>query len=50
MIGENQESATAGGNKKGNGSYSNKMPILEEYGTDLTKLAEEVNFLNFLMV
>lgn len=39
MIGENREAATVGGD----GSSSNKMPTLEEYGTDLTKLAEEVN-------
>ncbi|KAH6758898.1 CLPC-like protein 1 [Perilla frutescens var. frutescens] len=37
MIGENQEPATVGGD----GSSANKMPTLEEYGTNLTKLAEE---------
>lgn len=38
MVGENNEvTANVGG-----GSGSNKMPTLEEYGTNLTKLAEEV--------
>lgn len=39
MVGESGEavSATVGG-----GSSGNKMPTLEEYGTNLTKLAEEV--------
>ncbi|CAH8382314.1 unnamed protein product [Eruca vesicaria subsp. sativa] len=37
MVGENNEvTANVGG-----GSGSNKMPTLEEYGTNLTKLAEE---------
>ncbi|XP_010555578.1 PREDICTED: chaperone protein ClpC1, chloroplastic [Tarenaya hassleriana] len=37
MVGENNEvTANVGG-----GSNSNKMPTLEEYGTNLTKLAEE---------
>ena len=37
MVGENNEvTANVGG-----GSSSNKMPTLEEYGTNLTKLAEE---------
>ena len=33
----------------GGGSSSNKMPTLEEYGTNLTKLAEEVSFLAWLL-
>lgn len=38
MVGENNEvTANVGG-----GASSNKMPTLEEYGTNLTKLAEEV--------
>lgn len=38
MVGENVEAgATVGG-----GSSGNKLPTLEEYGTNLTKLAEEV--------
>jgi ATP-dependent Clp protease ATP-binding subunit ClpC len=39
MLGESTESVGAG---VGGGSSSNKMPTLEEYGTNLTKLAEEV--------
>lgn len=41
MVGESGEavSATVGG-----GSSGNKMPTLEEYGTNLTKLAEEVGW------
>ena len=39
MVGESTESVGAG---VGGGSSSNKMPTLEEYGTNLTKLAEEV--------
>jgi hypothetical protein len=42
MVGESTESVGAG---VGGGSSSNKMPTLEEYGTNLTKLAEEVWFL-----
>ncbi|KAG5537289.1 hypothetical protein RHGRI_024661 [Rhododendron griersonianum] len=38
MIGESTEAVGAG---VGGGSSSNKMPTLEEYGTNLTKLAEE---------
>ncbi|CAM6051898.1 unnamed protein product [Sphagnum compactum] len=38
MVGESTESVGAG---VGGGSNSNKMPTLEEYGTNLTKLAEE---------
>uniref|UniRef100_A0A7I4E7J3 Clp R domain-containing protein n=1 Tax=Physcomitrium patens TaxID=3218 RepID=A0A7I4E7J3_PHYPA len=38
MVGENNEAVGVGG---GSGSGSNKMPTLEEYGTNLTKLAEE---------
>lgn len=39
MVGESADSVTA---TVGPGSSSNKMPTLEEYGTNLTKLAEEV--------
>lgn len=39
MVGESAESVTA---TVGSGSSNNKMPTLEEYGTNLTKLAEEV--------
>jgi len=38
MVGESTEAVGAG---VGGGSSSNKMPTLEEYGTNLTKLAEE---------
>ncbi len=40
MVGESQEpvGSTVGGGSTG----SNKMPTLEEYGTNLTTLAEEV--------
>ena len=39
MVGENNEvTASVGGGSSGN----SKMPTLEEYGTNLTKLAEEV--------
>ncbi|GMH26129.1 hypothetical protein Nepgr_027972 [Nepenthes gracilis] len=38
MVGENTEAVSAG---VGGGSTGNKMPTLEEYGTNLTKLAEE---------
>jgi hypothetical protein len=41
MIGETTEAVGAG---VGGGSSGNKMPTLEEYGTNLTKLAEEVIF------
>lgn len=40
MVGESTEAVGAG---VGGGSSGNKMPTLEEYGTNLTKLAEEVN-------
>lgn len=43
MVGESTEAVGAG---VGGGSSGNKMPTLEEYGTNLTKLAEEVS-LNF---
>lgn len=46
MIGENGEPATVGGN----GSSAGKLPTLEEYGTDLTKLAEEVSLNTFLFL
>lgn len=39
MVGESTEAVGAG---VGGGSSGNKMPTLEEYGTNLTKLAEEV--------
>lgn len=41
MVGESQEpvGSTVGGGSTG----SNKMPTLEEYGTNLTTLAEEVS-------
>ncbi|RYR19202.1 hypothetical protein Ahy_B03g063911 isoform B [Arachis hypogaea] len=38
MVGESADSVGA---TVGSGSSSNKMPTLEEYGTNLTKLAEE---------
>jgi hypothetical protein len=39
MVGESQETVSVGG---GSGSSSNKMPTLEEYGTNLTAQATEV--------
>ncbi|CAH1433312.1 unnamed protein product [Lactuca virosa] len=39
MVGESAEAVGAG---VGGGSSGNKMPTVEEYGTNLTKLAEEV--------
>jgi hypothetical protein len=39
MVGESADSVTA---TVGSGSSNNKTPTLEEYGTNLTKLAEEV--------
>lgn len=39
MVGESTEAVGAG---VGGGTTGNKMPTLEEYGTNLTKLAEEV--------
>ena len=41
MVGESTEAVGAG---VGRGSSGQKMPTLEEYGTNLTKLAEEVFF------
>lgn len=41
MVGESAETVGAG---VGGGSSGSKMPTLEEYGTNLTKLAEEVIF------
>lgn len=41
MVGESTEAVGAG---VGGGSSGTKMPTLEEYGTNLTKLAEEVFF------
>jgi ATP-dependent Clp protease ATP-binding subunit ClpC len=40
MVGESTENLA--GSTVGPGSSNNKMPTLEEYGTNLTKLAEEV--------
>ena len=42
MVGESQETVSVGG---GSGSSSNKMPTLEEYGTNLTTQATEVKLL-----
>ena len=42
MVGESQETVSVGG---GSGSSSNKMPTLEEYGTNLTTQAQEVRVL-----
>ena len=39
MVGESAEAVGAG---VGGGTSGTKMPTLEEYGTNLTKLAEEV--------
>lgn len=39
MVGESTEAVGAG---VGGGSSGNKMPTLEEFGTNLTKMAEEV--------
>ena len=39
MVGESQEAVGVGG---GSGPSSNKMPTLEEYGTNLTTQATEV--------
>lgn len=39
MVGESGDAVSA---SVGGGSSTNKMPTLEEYGTNLTKLAEEV--------
>jgi hypothetical protein len=47
MIGETTEAVGAG---VGGGSSGNKMPTLEEYGTNLTKLAEEVIFLTYYIL
>lgn len=47
MIGETTEAVGAG---VGGGSSGNKMPTLEEYGTNLTKLAEEVIFLTYCII
>ena len=41
MVGESQEAVGAG--VGGGSSGSNKMPTLEEYGTNLTTQAEEVH-------
>jgi ATP-dependent Clp protease ATP-binding subunit ClpC len=40
MVGESQEAVGAG--VGGSSSGTNKMPTLEEYGTNLTRQAEEV--------
>jgi len=47
MVGENTEAVGAG---VGGGTSSNKMPTLEEYGTNLTKLAEEVCVKDLLLL
>jgi ATP-dependent Clp protease ATP-binding subunit ClpC len=44
MVGEGADSVGA---TVGSGSSSNKMPTLEEYGTNLTKLAEEVTYYSY---
>jgi len=43
MVGESTEAVGAG---VGGGASGQKMPTLEEYGTNLTKLAEEVFFVS----
>jgi len=43
MVGESTEAAGAG---VGGGASGQKMPTLEEDGTNLTKLAEEVFFVS----
>ena len=49
MVGESQEQLVGAG--AGGGSGSNKTPTLEEYGTNLTTQANEVNtVLTFLLV
>lgn len=40
MVGESNEAVGA---SVGGGTSGQKMPTLEEYGTNLTKLAEEVH-------
>jgi len=42
MVGESPEAVAAG---VAGGSSGNKMPTLDEYGTDLTKLAVEVIYI-----
>lgn len=42
MVGESQEAVGAG--VGGGSSGTNKMPTLEEYGTNLTRQAEEVSW------
>ena len=46
MVGESTEAVGVGA---GQGTSGNKMPTLEEYGTNLTKLAEEVSWDILLM-
>lgn len=41
MVGESQEAVGAGAGVSSGSQGSNKMPTLEEYGTNLTKQAEE---------
>jgi hypothetical protein len=41
MVGEGADNVGA---TVGSGSSNSKMPTLEEYGTNLTKLAEEVTY------
>ena len=45
MVGK---SAQAVGTGVGGGTSGNKMPTLEEYGTNLIKLTEEVTFVQYL--
>lgn len=47
MVGESAEAVGAG--VGGGGASGSKMPTLEEYGTNLTKLAEEVVHVDFLL-
>jgi ATP-dependent Clp protease ATP-binding subunit ClpC len=47
MVGESTEAVGAG---VGGGSSGQKMPTLEEYGTNLTKLAEEVFYQTCLCI
>ena len=46
MVGESTEAVGVGA---GQGTSGNKMPTLEEYGTNLTKLVEEVSWDTFYL-
>ena len=48
MVGESQEQLVGAG--AGGGSGSNKTPTLEEYGTNLTTQANEVNTVHRLVL